>query len=218
MGDKGISHEITIICGWQSALSSSVEMTPNRWDQLMHWRAGLLPKGPRWAGGNRATGTLGNSRTNAKSCFWEGIAPCNSTGWGLPGWGAALLPRRAGGLGGQWAEHEPAVCPCRMASKTIGTGARMRGVIITLRKPHLDAVSNFPTELRQYVIMVSANTGKQSKEMSEEWEQDFCYHSFSKLHDRWLVPLLSSSSSEEMILRQGSGSLPVSPALALHPA
>lgn len=204
---------------WQSALSAGVSWHQTGGTSWCTCRQGCHQKGPKMDWRNRTMGTLWNStKTNAKSCPWEGIAPCNGTGWGLPGWGAALLPRRAGGLGGQWAEHEPAVCPCRMASKTIGTGARMRGVIITLRKPHLDAVSNFPTELRQYVIMVSANTGKQSKEMSEEWEQDFCYHSFSKLHDRWLVPLLSSSSSEEMILRQGSGSLPVSPALALHPA
>jgi len=38
-----------------------------------------------------------------KPWAWKGRTSCNSTGWGLPGWGTALV-KRPGGVGGPQAE------------------------------------------------------------------------------------------------------------------
>lgn len=158
-----------------------------------------------------------------KSSPGEGRAPCSSTGWG-----AALLLREEehgdpDGLGGQQAERERAACLMHdsiQGSSHRSTASRVRRVIVTLssalRRAHLDTVSSFLTKLSpSSPITLAANTGKQWKEMSEEWEEDFYCHSFSGVNsmegDRYycqVVPIVKKW------LRQRSGTLPaVSPAL-----
>lgn len=64
--------------------------------------AGLPPKGTYrtykgWMGGQ--PGTLENqTKTNAKSCAWQGRTPCSCTRQGLTALGAVLLER----IGGCW--------------------------------------------------------------------------------------------------------------------
>ncbi|KAK4823681.1 hypothetical protein QYF61_005652 [Mycteria americana] len=85
--------------------------------------------------------------SNAKYCTWEGIAPGNDTGWGLPIWGAALLKRP---WESWWA---PAVSPgSREVNSILGcirssTTRRSREEIIplysTLTRLHLEYYMRF---------------------------------------------------------------------------
>ncbi|KAK4821807.1 hypothetical protein QYF61_003836 [Mycteria americana] len=68
-----------------------------------------------------------HEKTNAKSCTWDGLIPCNGTGWGLTGWVVALR-KRTWGPGGQCAKHESAVCSMDCTKKCIASRSQKRSV------------------------------------------------------------------------------------------
>lgn len=151
---------------WQSALSSSVQKTPN-WGGPVDSCEGKAatrrsPDGlGKQANGNLMKLNMGKSH----SCPWGGAAPCRSTGWGLP---AALLLRGAwepsGRPGGQWAEHGPMVY--FLHNLFMGAQHIDWGVITALSsslKPDLNTVCSFPAEFSpSFPITLAGNTGKKS--------------------------------------------------------
>lgn len=89
-------------------------------EQQICWRVGLPFTGWR----NGPTGTSWNSaKTSAKSCRWQGINPCNDTGWwaGKQLWGKALGAPRA--VSWAVASNEPGQQKWPAASRAAPPGA-----------------------------------------------------------------------------------------------
>lgn len=105
-------------------------MIPNSAEQLAGWRSGLLQTEEEL---EQWTECQHSRKASAKSYLWDGITPCNRTGYGC-------LPRKQLCRKGPWDPHEQTECissvslkqkaSCILGSVTMNIASRSRETIL----------------------------------------------------------------------------------------